>query len=182
MGSEMCIRDRIRVGYGDKRRAQDARKTLEFMYNMPLSESVAARVVVSQIISPGIYTNIQTGNTVGEEDDSQAMITFAFDDGGPLTGSLRFFRTDYKSFGIVEPGQSKPGSADVYVKDCPQANSWFYGESCQRLGAISNFTDSQGIDGLSVLSVYNPRYAHASVGDETSDDEMQMYNLSLIHI
>ena len=61
---------KIRVGYGDKRRAQDARKTLEFMYNMPLSESVAARVVVSQIISPGIYTNIQTGNTVGEEDDS----------------------------------------------------------------------------------------------------------------
>ena len=174
---------KIRVGYGDKRRAQDARKTLEFMYNMPLSESIAARVVVSQIISPGIYTNIQTGNTAGEEDDSQAMITFAFDDGGPLTGSLRFFRTDYKAFGISEPGQSKPGSADVYVKDCPQAVSWWYNwdglPTCARLDAISSYADSQGIDGLSALSVYNPRYAHASAGDETSDDEMQMYNITV---
>ena len=61
---------KIRVGYGNKVKADDPETSIEMMYNLPLSDSLAVRAVYSQLISPGIYKNIQTGNTVGEEDDS----------------------------------------------------------------------------------------------------------------
>ena len=161
---------KIRIGYGDKKRATDPRKTIEAMYNMPLTESIAARAVFSQIISPGIYKNIQTDKIVGEEDDTQFMLTFAYDDGGNLTGSFRYFKTNYETFGILEPGQSKPGSADVYVPGCTPSTSYYYGESCQRLGAIASEFG---------ISDYNPQYAHASASDETEDDEMEMVQINL---
>ena len=67
----------------------------------------------------------------------------------------------------MEPGQSKPGSADVYVKNCPQASSYFYGSSCERLSAIANAND---IDQNS----YDPRYAHALAADETEEVRTEM--------
>ena len=81
---------KIRLGYGDKVKANDPETSIEMMYNMPLTDSLAVRAVYSQLVSPGIYKNIQTGNTVGEEDDSQLMITLGFNNGGKLTGSLRY--------------------------------------------------------------------------------------------
>ena len=112
---------KVRVGYGNKRLADNPETTIEAMYNIPLSDSVALRAVYSQVVSPGIYKNIQTGHTVGEEDDSQLMLTLGFDNGGKMTGMLRYYSANNKAFGILEPGQSKPGSADVYVENCPQA-------------------------------------------------------------
>ena len=54
-----------------------------------------------------------------------------------LTGSLRYVNFNNKAYGILEPGQSKPGSADVYVEGCPQASSWWYNwdgdPTCSRL-------------------------------------------------
>ncbi|MBU28040.1 MAG: TonB-dependent receptor, partial [Flavobacteriales bacterium] len=72
---------KVRVGFGDKVKAEDPETSIEVMYNMPLSDSMAVRAVYSQLVSPGIYKNIQTGNTVGEEDDAQLMVTLGYDDG-----------------------------------------------------------------------------------------------------
>ena len=115
---------KIRVGYGNKVKADDPETSIEMMYNLSISDSLALRAVYSQLVSPGIYKNIQTGNTVGEEDDSQLMVTLGFDNGGKLTGSLRYVNFNNKAYGILEPGQCKPGSADVYVADCPQGSRW----------------------------------------------------------
>ena len=162
---------KIRLGYGDKVKAGDPETSIEMMYNMPLSDSLAVRAVYSQLVSPGIYKNIQTGKTVGEEDDSQLMITLGFNDGGKLTGSLRYINFNNKAFGILEPGQSKPGSADVYVEGCPQATGWFYNfegdPTCSRLDAISSFAASEGVSG--VLSNYDPKFSHALAADESED-------------
>ena len=79
---------KVRVGYGSKRLASDPETTIEAMYNLPISDSLALRAVYSQLVSPGIYKNIQTGNTVGEEDDSQLMLTLGFNDGGNLNGFI----------------------------------------------------------------------------------------------
>ena len=166
---------KIRVGYGDKVKANDPETSIEMMYNLPLSDSLAVRAVYSQLVSPGIYKNIQTGNTVGEEDDSQLMITLGFNNGGKFKASLRYFNVSNKAYGILEPGQSKPGSADVYVADCPQASSWWYNwdgdPTCARLSAISNFAASEADypDGDSVLTNYDPKFAHALAADESED-------------
>jgi len=114
---------KVRVGYGSKRLASDPETSVEAMYNLPISDSLALRAVYSQLVSPGIYKNIQTGNTVGEEDDSQLMLTLGFNDGGKLTGMLRYSVRTIKHLVFLEPGQSKPGSADVYVPGCAQP-SW----------------------------------------------------------
>ena len=145
---------KIRVGYGDKVKAGDPETSIEMMYNMPLSDSLAVRAVYSQLVSPGIYKNIQTGKTVGEEDDSQLMITLGFNDGGKLTGSLRYINFNNKAFGILEPGQSKPGSADVYVEGCPQASSWWYNwdgdPTCARFRVqYHSFAADEGVEGSS---------------------------------
>ena len=172
---------KIRVGYGNKVKADDPETSIEMMYNLPLSDSLAVRAVYSQLVSPGIYKNIQTGNTVGEEDDSQLMVTLAFDDGGKLTGSLRYMNVNNKAYGILEPGQSKPGSADVYVADCPQASSWWYNwdgdPTCARLSAISNFaaTEADYPNGSSVLTNYDPRFAHALAVDENEDITKEVF-------
>ena len=157
---------KVRIGYGNKRLAEDAETTVEAMYNMPLSDILALRAVYSQVISPGIYKNIQTGNTVGEEDDQQLMLTLGIDD-GKLSGYVRYYSANNKAFGILEPGQSKPGSADVFVKNCPQASDYFYGASCERLSAIAIEND---IDQNS----YDPRYAHALAVDETEEVRTEM--------
>ena len=84
-----------------------------------------------------------------------------------LTGSLRYVNFNNKAYGILEPGQSKPGSADVYVEGCPQASSWWYNwdgdPTCSRLSAISGFaaTEADYPNGSSVLTNYDPKYAHA---------------------
>jgi iron complex outermembrane receptor protein len=166
---------KVRVGFGDKVKAEDPETSIEVMYNMPLSDSMAVRAVYSQLVSPGIYKNIQTGNTVGEEDDAQLMVTLGYDDGGKFTGSLRYMHVTNKAFGILEPGQSKPGSADVYVPDCPQASSWWYNfdgdPTCSRLSAISGFAASEADypNGSSVLTNYDPRFAHALAADESEE-------------
>ena len=94
-----------------------------------------------------------------------------FNNGGKLTGSLRYINFNNKAFGILEPGQSKPGSADVYVEGCPQATSWFYNfdgdPTCSRLDAISSFAASEGVSG--VLSNYDPKFSHALAADESED-------------
>ena len=172
---------KVRVGYGNKRLADDAETTIEAMYNMPLSDSVALRAVYSQVVSPGIYKNIQTGHTVGEEDDSQLMLTLGFDNGGKMTGMLRYYSANNKAFGILEPGQSKPGSADVYVENCPQASSWWYNwdgdPTCSRLSAISLHAASEGVEG--VLTDYNPMYAHALAADESEEIRTEMVSATI---
>ena len=171
---------KVRVGYGNKRLAEDIESTVEAMYNMPLSDSVALRAVYSQVISPGIYKNIQTGNTVGEEDDQQLMLTLGFDNGARLNGFLRYYSANNKAYGILEPGQSKPGSADVYVENCPQASDYFYGTAswqsgdptCSRLSAIAQeFNIDQ--------SSYDPRYAHASALDEHEEVRTEMVSATI---
>ena len=165
---------KVRVGYGNKRLAEDPETTVEAMYNMPLSDTIALRAVYSQVVSPGIYKNIQTGKTVGEEDDQQLMLTLGIDD-GRLNGFVRYYSANNKALGILEPGQSKPGSADVYVKNCPQASDYFYGTqswqsgdpTCSRLSAIAQEFD---IDQNS----YDPRYAHALAADETEEVRTEM--------
>ena len=57
---------KIRIGRGDKVKAKHQEKSIEMMYNLAISDSIALRTVYSQLVSPGIYKNIQTGNTVGE--------------------------------------------------------------------------------------------------------------------
>jgi len=171
---------KVRVGYGNKRLADDPETSIEAMYNMPLSDNVALRAVYSQVVSPGIYKNIQTGQTAGEEDDSQLMLTLGFNNGGRLSGNLRYYFANNKAFGILEPGQSKPGSADVYVEDCPQASDYFYGElswqsgdpTCSRLSAIAQEFD---ID----QSSYDPRYAHALAADESEEIRTQMLSATI---
>jgi iron complex outermembrane receptor protein len=171
---------KVRLGYGNKRLAADPETTIEAMYNMPLSDTVALRAVYSQVVSPGIYKNIQTGQTVGEEDDSQIMLTLGFNNGGRLKGNVRYYFANNKAFGILEPGQSKPGSADVYVEDCPQASDYFYGElswqsgdpTCSRLSAIAQEFD---ID----QSSYDPRYAHALAADESEEVRTEMLSATI---
>ena len=176
---------KVRVGYGSKRLASDPETTIEAMYNLPISDSLALRAVYSQIVSPGIYKNIQTGNTVGEEDDSQLMLTLGFNDGGNLNGFIRYFSANNKAFGILEPGQSKPGSADVYVKGCPQASSWWYNfdgdPTCSRLSAISTFAASEADypNGGSVLTDYDPRFAHALAADESEEVRTEMFSATI---
>jgi outer membrane receptor protein involved in Fe transport len=172
---------KVRVGYGSKRLASDPETSVEAMYNLPISDSLALRAVYSQLVSPGIYKNIQTGNTAGEEDDSQLMLTLGFNDGGNLSGNLRYFRADNKAYGILEPGQSKPGSADVYDKYCPSPQSWFYNfdpsPTCSRLTAISNYAAAEGVDGVMVN--YDPRYAHALAADELEKVTTEMFTATI---
>ena len=176
---------KVRVGYGSKRLATDPETSIEAMYNLPLSDSMAIRAVYSQLVSPGIYKNIQTGNTVGEEDDSQLMLTLGFDNGKRLNGQVRYFYANNKAFGILEPGQSKPGSADVYVEGCPQASSWWYNwdgdPTCSRLSAISTFAASEADypNGGSVLTDYDPRFAHALAADESEEARTEMFSIVL---
>ena len=176
---------KIKLGYGSKRLASDPETTIEAMYNLPISDSIALRAVYSQLVSPGIYKNIQTGNTVGEEDDAQLTLTLGFNDGGNLDGYVRYFSANNKAFGILEPGQSKPGSADVYVEGCPQASSWWYNfdgdPTCSRLSAISTFAASEADypSGSSVLTDYDPRFAHALAADESEEDRTEMISATI---
>ena len=112
---------KVQIGYGEKTKASDPITRFNAMYNLPLTETYALRMVYSSNVSPGIYKNIQTGKTVGEEDDSSIMLTLGFDE-GPLSGHIRFFEQTRDDFGIKEPGQDKPGNADVYVANCPSAS------------------------------------------------------------
>ena len=84
---------KVRIGYGDKVKASDAYESIDVMYNLPLTSDIALRAVYTNSVSPGIYKNIQTGATVGEEDESHIMLTMAFDDGGPLSGYVRYLST-----------------------------------------------------------------------------------------
>ncbi len=168
---------KVRVGYGSKRLASDPETSIEAMYNLPISDSLALRAVYSQLVSPGIYKNIQTGNTVGEEDDSQLMLTLGFNDGGKLNGMLRYFSANNKAFGILEPGQSKPGSADVYNPGCAQPTSWFYGSGCERLSAISTFGSDEGVD--VAMTNYDPQYSHALAADESDEDRTEIFSATI---
>jgi outer membrane receptor protein involved in Fe transport len=168
---------KVRVGYGSKRLASDPETSVEAMYNLPISDSLALRAVYSQLVSPGIYKNIQTGNTVGEEDDSQLMLTLGFNDGGKLNGMLRYFSANNKAFGILEPGQSKPGSADVYNPGCAQPTGWFYGSGCERLSAISTFGSSEGVD--VAMTNYDPQYSHALAADESEEVRTEMFSATV---
>jgi hypothetical protein len=144
---------------------------------LPLTSNYALRMVYTSNVSPGIYKNIQTGKTVGEEDDSSIMVTLGFNE-GPLSGLIRFFEHTRDDFGIKEPGQDKPGNADVYVSDCPMASSYWYNfdgdPTCSRLSAITNYYDDEwnawagslGGSPSNALKNYDPRYAHASASDE----------------
>jgi len=147
------------------------------MYNLPISDSLALRAVYSQIVSPVIYKNIQTGNTVGEEDDSQLMLTLGFNDGGNLDGFIRYFSANNKAFGILEPGQSKPGSADVYDPGCAQPTGWFYGSGCERLSAISSFGSAEGVD-VAMIN-YDPQYSHALAADESEEIRTEMFSATI---
>ena len=168
---------KVRVGYGSKRLASDPETSVEAMYNLPISDSLALRAVYSQLVSPGIYKNIQTGNTVGEEDDSQLMLTLGFNDGGKLNGMLRYFSANNKAFGILEPGQSKPGSADVYNPNCAQPTGWFYGSGCERLSAISTFGSAEGVD--VAMTNYDPQYSHALAADESEEVRTEMFSATI---
>jgi outer membrane receptor protein involved in Fe transport len=168
---------KVRVGYGSKRLASDPETTIEAMYNLPISDSLALRAVYSQLVSPGIYKNIQTGNTVGEEDDSQLMLTLGFNDGGKLNGMLRYFSANNKAFGILEPGQSKPGSADVYDPGCAQPTGWFYGSGCERLSAISTFGSAEGVD--VAMTNYDPQYSHALAADESEEVRTEVFSATI---
>ena len=168
---------KVRVGYGSKRLASDPETTIEAMYNLPISDSLALRAVYSQIVSPGIYKNIQTGNTVGEEDDSQLMLTLGFNDGGNLNGFIRYFSANNKAFGILEPGQSKPGSADVYDPGCAQPTGWFYDSGCERLSAISTFGSAEGVD--VAMTNYDPQYSHALAVDESEEVRTEMFSATI---
>ena len=152
---------KVRIGYGDKVKASDAYESIDVMYNLPLTSDIALRAVYTNSVSPGIYKNIQTGATVGEEDESHIMLTMAFDDGGPLSGYVRYLSTVRDDFGIKEPGQDKPGNADVYVPNCPAASDYFYNfagdPTCARLSAIANEFS---------LGAYDPQYSHALAADE----------------
>ncbi len=168
---------KVRVGYGSKRLASDPETSIEAMYNLPISDSLALRAVYSQLVSPGIYKNIQTGNTVGEEDDSQLMLTLGFNDGGKLNGTLRYYSANNKAFGILEPGQSKPGSADVHNPACAQPTGWFYGAGCERLSAISTFGSAEGVD--VAMTNYDPQYSHALAADESEEVRTEMFSATV---
>ena len=113
------------------------------------------------------------------------MLTLGFNDGGKLNGMLRYFSANNKAFGILEPGQSKPGSADVYVEGCPQASSWWYNfdgdPTCSRLSAISQFaaTEADYPNGASVLTEYDPRFAHALAADESEEVRTEMFSATI---
>jgi len=168
---------KVQIGYGEKTKASDSITRLNAMYNLPLTSSVALRAVYASNVSPGIYKNIQTGKTVGEEDDSSVMLTLGFNE-GPLSGYIRFFEQTRDDLGIKEPGQDKPGNADVFVANCPTASSYWYNfdgdPTCSRLSAIANYYDSEwstwanelGGTPSNIVKNYDPRYAHASAADE----------------
>jgi outer membrane receptor protein involved in Fe transport len=168
---------KVQIGYGEKTKASDSITRFNAMYNLPLTSNYALRMVYTSNVSPGIYKNIQTGKTVGEEDDSSIMVTLGFSE-GPLSGMVRFFEHTRDDFGIKEPGQDKPGNADVYVSDCPMASSYWYNfdgdPTCSRLSAITNYYDDEwnawagslGGSPSNALKNYDPRYAHASASDE----------------
>jgi iron complex outermembrane receptor protein len=168
---------KVQIGYGEKTKASDSITRFNAMYNLPLTSVYALRMVYTSNVSPGIYKNIQTGKTVGEEDDSSIMVTLGFEE-GPISGHIRYFEHTRDDFGIKEPGQDKPGNADVYVEGCPAATEYFYNfagnPTCSRLSAIANFYDSEawaweGFRGgtpSNIVNNYDPRYAHASASDE----------------
>ena len=56
---------KIRLGYGDKVKAGDPETSIEMMYNLSISDSLALRAVYSQLVSPGIYKNISPAERSG---------------------------------------------------------------------------------------------------------------------
>ena len=157
---------KVMIGYGDKAKASDQIEKLNVMYNLPLTSDLALRAVYTSSVSPGIYKNIQTGQMTGEEEDTHIMLTLGFDDGGPLTGMIRYYQTVRDDFGIKEPGQDKPGNADVYVPNClssgTTASFWYNWDgqpTCARLAGIAN---EFGI----ALNSFDPQYSHALASDE----------------
>ncbi|MGA0705673.1 MAG: TonB-dependent receptor domain-containing protein, partial [Steroidobacteraceae bacterium] len=147
----------VTLEYLDKNLAKETGHTLNGMVNLPITDTLAFRAVVTSGKDPGIYQNIATGRKdVGTSEDDEYRVSLRFVD-GPWDLNLMYLRKERLDFGQKEAGNSDvPGTADVVDKNCDFSTGWYYGPTCNRVFATA------GGD----LNGYNPEVAFYSFVDE----------------
>ena len=159
----------IMLEYSDKKLAEDSGYAYNAMVNVPLSDTMAMRAVVTSGKNPGIYQNIATGRKdIGNQDDDEYRLMFRYAD-GPLDINLMVMKRERFDFGQKEKGNAdKPGTADIVNANCTYDTAWYYGDTCTRVYATA------GGD----LTGYDPDMAFYSFTDEYFEVESTTVSLT----
>ena len=159
----------ISLEYSDKKLAEDSGYAYNAMLNIPISDTMAMRAVVTSGKNPGIYQNVATGRKdIGNQEDDEYRLMFRYAD-GPLDLNLMVMKRERFDFGQKEKGNAdKPGTADIVDPNCAYDSAWYYGATCTRVFATS------GGD----LTGWDPDVAFYSFTDETFDVESTTINLT----
>ena len=89
----------VTAEYTNKNLAEDSGYALNAMVNIPLSESMALRAVMTSAKDPGIYQNVATGRKdVGNQDDDEYRLMLRYED-GPWDVNLMYMVRDRFDFG-----------------------------------------------------------------------------------
>lgn len=153
----------------DKHLAKDTGYTLNGMLNVPLTDTLAFRVVGTSGKDPGFYQNIATGRKdVGTSEDKEYRLALRYVE-GPVDVNLMYFARDRLDFGQKETGNADvPGTADIVDPSCTLSTSYYYGDTCTRIYALA------GGD----LTGYDPRLAFYSLTDEVFDVQSETLSLT----
>jgi outer membrane receptor protein involved in Fe transport len=159
----------IMLEYSDKKLADDSGYAYNAMVNVPLSDTMAMRAVVTSGKNPGIYQNLATGRKdIGNQDDDEYRLMFRYAD-GPLDINLMVMKRERFDFGQKEKGNAdKPGTADIVDPNCTYDTAWYYGDTCTRVYATA------GGD----LTGYDPDMAFYSFTDEYFEVESTTVSLT----
>ena len=159
----------VTAEYSNKNLAEDSGYALNAMVNIPLSETIALRAVMTSAKDPGIYQNVATGRKdVGNQDDDEYRLMLRYED-GPWDVNLMYMVRDRFDFGQKEKGNAdKPGTADIVDANCVYDAEWYYGDTCTRVFATA------GGD----LSGYDPELAFYSFIDEVFEVKSSVLSLN----
>ena len=159
----------VTAEYTNKNLAEDSGYALNAMVNIPLSESMALRAVMTSAKDPGIYQNVATGRKdVGNQDDDEYRLMLRYED-GPWDVNLMYMVRDRFDFGQKEKGNAdKPGTADIVDANCAYDAEWYYGDTCTRVFATA------GGD----LSGYDPELAFYAFIDEVFEVKSSVWSLN----
>jgi len=159
----------ISLEYSDKKLAEDTGYAVNYMVNVPLSDTMAMRAVITSAKNPGIYQNIATNRKdIGNQEDDEYRLMFRYAD-GPLDLNLMVMKRERLDFGQKEKGNAdKPGTADIVDPNCVYDSAWYYGDTCTRVYATA------GGD----LTGWDPDVAFYSFTDEHFDVESTTINLT----
>ena len=164
----------VTLEWVDKKLADSNGYNVNAMFNVPISDTMAIRGVVTSAEDPGIYQNIKTGRKdVGTSEDDEFRVAFLYED-GPLTINAMIMRRDRFDFGMKEKGNAdKPGTADVVDPNCEYSTDFYYGPTCTRNYSLAG--------GPVSVAGFNPQTAFYSYEDEWVDVEGTTFTANIAY-